>query len=56
MTESLLDALMAEDDEKIAKFADRVLRVYGASQPTTLDREIQRIARTLNITLEGPYG
>jgi hypothetical protein len=40
-----------EDEKEIAKLAERILRVYGKSGTPTLDWEIKRMARILNIPL-----
>lgn len=39
------------DEEEIAHLAERILRVYGKSGTPTLDREIIRMAKILDIPI-----
>ena len=48
----LLQIADVKPDEEIVDFAKRILRVYGKADFPTLDREIERMTKMLDIPLE----
>lgn len=47
-----IDQAKIEAEEEIVTLAKRILKVYGKVETPALDREIERMARMLDIPLE----